>query len=366
MLRAVLGSLFAFSLVHTIATAQDRVTALDRSSKTGATLMRSGSITAEDPGKVTISSGDNRRSDLPVSDLVDVAYDGEPTAELNAARTAERERKIDVALAAYADALKKVPADKKLLRRHLEFKLAEMRTALADAGANPAVALEALRQFAKTHPDSRQSLACYENMGRLLVVARQPVAEVVEGLAQLRSKYGADNKEVANRCDLLRSELILQELELIAMKDGMEAAKIKAAAAGKAISELITIADRTVQPELQARQTYCQALATPGPALSAWETQLKSNEDAHSRAGIHLTRADYHRLMQNYKEAMWDYLWVDTVYFADRNQQAKALYQLIEVFDKLGDVAKSRDCKERLASDGRLRDTRYQKQSAVK
>lgn len=349
--------------VYSVA-AQDRVTYLDRSSKTGATLLKSGTITGEDPGKVTLSSGDARRSDVPVSDIIDIAYDGEPTAEMNAARTAERERKYDVALAGYADALRKSPSDKKLLRRHLEYKIAEMRTAQADAGVNPAAALDALRQFLKTHPDSRQSLAAYDNLGRLLVTARQPINEVVEALGGIRSKYGTDSKEVANRCDLLRSDLILQDLELTAQKEGMDAAKSKAATAAKAIAELVTIADRSAQPDLLARQTYCQALNNPASGtLAAWETQLKTTDDPHSRASIHLTRGDYYRLTQNYKEAMWDYLWVDTVYFADRHQQARALFQLIDVFDKLGDAAKSRDCKERLQNDGRLRDTKQAKQS---
>ncbi len=58
---------------------------------------------------------------------------------------------------------------------------------------------------------------------------------------------------------------------------------------------------------------------------------------------------------------MWDYLWVDTVYFAEREQQAKALYHLIEVFEKIGDSPKSRESRERLTADARLKDTRYQR-----
>lgn len=363
MQRVVSCCLLILPALHSAA-AQDRVTYLDRTSKTGATLIKSGTITGEDPGKATLTSGDNRRSDIPVSDIIDIAYDGESLAEMNAARAAERERKYDVALAGYVDALRKSPSDKKWLRRHLEYKVAEMRTAQADAGVNPAAAVDALRQFLKVHPESRQSLAACDNLGRLLIIARQPVNEVMETLAGIRSKHGADSKEVANRCDLLRSDLILQDLELTAQKDGRDAAKRKAATAAKAIAELITIADRSAQPDLIARQTFCQAISNPDPGtVAAWETQLKNTDDPHSRASIHLARGDYHRLMQNYKEAMWDYLWVDTVYFTDRHQQARALYYLIDVFDKLGDAAKSRDCKERLQNDGRLRDTRQAKLS---
>jgi hypothetical protein len=341
--------------------AQDRVTFVDRSSKTGATLLRSGSITVEDPGKVTITSSDGRRSDIPVSDIIDVLYEGEPQSEMNAARTAERERRYDAALAAYADASKKVTADKKLLRRHLEYKEAEMRTAQAEAGTNPGAALDALRAFAKNHSECRQVLSCYDALGRLLIIGRQPIAEVVEALAQLRSKFGTDNKDVASRCDLLRSDLIVQELEQVFLKEGLPVAKSKSTAAAKSLAELVTIADRTIEPELTAKVNYCKAYGDPNVSFAAWDGQLKATEDPHSRAAIHLIRGDYYRLSNNMKEAMWDYLWVDTVYFADRNQQAKALFQLIEVFDKLGDTAKSRDCKERLQSDGRLRDTRYSK-----
>lgn len=360
MLRFVL-LISSWALLAGLATAQDRVTFVDRSSKTGGTLLRSGNIASEDPGKIVITSNDGRRSDIPVSDVADVIYDGEPQAELNAARTAERERKIDVALTAYSDALKKAGADKKLLRRHLEFKLAELRTAQADGGVNPAQAVEALRAFARSNPESRQILACYDALGRLLIASGQPVQEVSDALAQLRSKYGTDNKDVASRCDLLRSDLLIQELQQLFSKNG-QAAKSQSTEMAKSLAQLVTIADRANQAELQAKQTFCQAFSDVAPALAAWESQLKSNaDDTHSRAAIHLIRGDFHRLMGNYKEAMWDYLWVDTVYFADRAQQAKALYYLTEVFDKLGDAAKSRECKDRLQNDARLRDTRFQK-----
>lgn len=343
------------------AQAQDRVTFVDRSSKTGATLLRSGTIVSEDPGKLVMTINDGRRSDIPVSDVVDVVYDGEPQTELTAARTAERERKMDVALTAYADAARKVTGDKKLLRRHLDFKLAEMRTAQADAGANAGQAIDALRAFAKAHSESRQILACYDALGRLLVAQGQPVQEVSDSLAQLRSKYGTDNKEVANRCDLLRSDLIIQELQQVYARNPA-AAKVRSVEMAKGLGELVTISDRANQAELTAKQTFCQAFGDPAASLSAWDAQLKAQaDDAHSRAAIHLVRGDFHRLLQNYKEAMWDYLWVDTVYFGDRAQQAKALYYLVDVFDKLGDAAKSRECKDRLQHDNRLRDTRYQK-----
>ncbi|HMO34852.1 MAG TPA: hypothetical protein PKA06_02315 [Gemmatales bacterium] len=349
---------FPVATIH----AQDRVSFLDRSSKTGTTLLRSGTIINEDPGKITLSGNDGRRSDIPISDIVEVIYEGEPQTEMNAARSAERERKVDAALAGYQDAFKKAPNDRKLLRRHLEFKLAEMRTVQAEGGANPQQAIEALQAFAKNHPESRQIILCYEHLGNCLLQNSQQIGIVLDALASLRSKYGTDNKEVAARCDLLRSDFILQQLITTFQKEGKDTAKGQVETVKQALAEIITIADRSIQPEIVAKQNFCQALIDPQAATVAWDMQLQSmGEDTYSRAAIHLIRADYYRLQQNYREAMWDYLWVDTVYFADRSQQAKALYHLIEVFDKLGDTAKSRDCRERLLNDNRLRDTRYQR-----
>ena len=87
----------------------------------------------------------------------------------------------------------------------------------------------------------------------------------------------------------------------------------------------------------------------------------KRHMDLSTRQAEIEVEAQIAELTQKYREAMWDYLWVDTVYFADREQQAKALYHLAEVFDKLGDAVKSREAKERLLADARLKDTRYQK-----
>jgi hypothetical protein len=343
------------------ASAQDRITILDRSSKTASPVTRNGTIVSEDPGRIVFTSSDNRRMDVSANDVLDVQYESEPTIEMNAARGAERDRKYDAALAAYADALKKVPADKRLIKRHIEYKLAELRTLQADAGGAGAPAVEALRQFFAANAGGRQALACLDNLGRLLILARQSPKEVVQGLAQVRSAYGGDNKELASRCDLLRCDLLSFDVELTVGKEGLQPAKNKISEAIKTLYELKANADRATAIELAARETLFKALLGDAGASASWEQQLKSSEEPRARAAVHLARGDYYRLMQKYKEAMWDYLWVDTVYFAERDQQAKAIYHLMEVFEKLGDSPKAREAKERLQADPRLRDTRYQK-----
>src|SRR5262245_3604599 len=106
MLRACLP-LLALTCLPASILAQDRVTFLDRTSRSTSPVLRTGAISAEDPAKLTMTANDGRRSDVPSFDILDVVYDAEPATEMNAARAAERDRKWDVALAAYADALKR-------------------------------------------------------------------------------------------------------------------------------------------------------------------------------------------------------------------------------------------------------------------
>ncbi len=251
--------------------AQDRITFLDRASRSPAPLLRNGTITSEDPGKVVFTN-DNRRSDVPAGDVLDVQYEGEPTIELNAARAAERDRKLDAALAAYGDALKKVTPDKRFIRRHIEYKLAELRVTQAEAGGAAAPAIDALRAFYQKNPDGRQTLACLEHLGRLLITSRQPAAEVIQGLNQVRSTFGGDNRELANRCDLLRNDLLALEVEMLYTKDP-QAAKGKAEETAKTLAEMARGADRAVAGELAAREQFCRAIAgASSEALTAWES----------------------------------------------------------------------------------------------
>ena len=92
---------------------------------------------------------------------------------------------------------------------------------------------------------------------------------------------------------------------------------------------------------------------------------LNQAADDRTRAAVHLGRGDCFRLTGKYREAMWEYLWVDSVYNEDREKQAKAVYYLHELFSDRLEMPNAKDyakeCQDRLKTQARLQDTYYQK-----
>jgi tetratricopeptide (TPR) repeat protein len=346
----------------------DRVRVITDRTKTPPTVAtRSGAVTAENAAKITFTGQSGQKAEIRVADIVEIQYDGEPD-EVATGRAAENKRVYDQALTSYRDALKKLPKESKLLQTHLEFKVARMLVHQADAGNLEArhQAIDALRKFKDAHPDARQTVECLDLLSRLLVMEGRSPEEVVKAFQALRTKH-ADNKEISNRCDLFESQLLLQEGQLL-LKDRPDEGKKKYEQAQTKLTAMLQGADKADALRVRIGLAECKA------ALGKQEEAIKDIDGVYKEAGddnsvkaaVHLGRGDCFRLNKQYREAMWDYLWVDVVYNQDREQQARALYYLQECFDGLKDTdataaAKAKDCRDRLQNDPRLKDTRYQK-----
>ena len=64
---------------------------------------------------------------------------------------------------------------------------------------------------------------------------------------------------------------------------------------------------------------------------------------------IHNCLGDYYRLRKELEPAFWEYLKVDTLYSQDKEESAKALYYLAELFDKVkNDKVRAEECLTRL------------------
>src|SRR5262249_19205289 len=76
---------------------------------------------------------------------------------------------------------------------------------------------------------------------------------------------------------------------------------------------------------------------------------IKATGEAPILALAHNTLGDYYREKQQDEDAFWEYLRVDVLYTADREEHAKALYWLAKLFDSVKkDKAKAQECVERL------------------
>lgn len=349
----------------------DRVRIYTDRTKTPPTLTtRTGTVVSEDAAKTVFVSGTGQRIEIKNSDIADILYDGEPD-EVGAARVAENRRSYEQALNLYTEALRRVNRDNKLARINIEFKIAKMLTHLADAGAveQRGKAIEALRKFVAEHPDSRQTVEALDMLSRLLVMEGRPVDEVIRAFQALRSKH-ADNKEITNRCDLFESQLLLEEGQIL-LKDRRDEARKKYEQAQAKLKGMLDGADKADALRVRIGLAECKAvLGNQEEAIKEIEAIFaEAGEDPALRAAVHLGRGDCYRLNGQYREAMWDYLWVDVVYNQDREQHARALYFLQECFENLKEsdpnaAARAKEARERLLNDPRLKDTRYQKLAA--
>jgi hypothetical protein len=82
------------------------------------------------------------------------------------------------------------------------------------------------------------------------------------------------------------------------------------------------------------------------------DTQVKAQ--AHNALGECLFKAD------RYSEAVWEFLYVDTVYSQDKHERAKALYYLWKTFERLNNEERSKECRQMLVSDPQFTGTEFQ------
>jgi tetratricopeptide (TPR) repeat protein len=96
--------------------------------------------------------------------------------------------------------------------------------------------------------------------------------------------------------------------------------------------------------------------------LDGMETQLtkiiRAAKDDHLLALAHNTLGDYYRIKNNKEQAFWEYCKVDVLYNQDREEHAKALYYLSQLYDlPRNDNERAQECLTRLKSpsyDGTL------------
>jgi tetratricopeptide (TPR) repeat protein len=88
---------------------------------------------------------------------------------------------------------------------------------------------------------------------------------------------------------------------------------------------------------------------------------IRATDDGKVRGLGHNLLGELHQKKGELEEAFWHYLRVDALYNDDPEEQARALFHLATLFDKVKkDPTRAADCKRRLMDDT-LKGTRYQK-----
>jgi tetratricopeptide (TPR) repeat protein len=81
------------------------------------------------------------------------------------------------------------------------------------------------------------------------------------------------------------------------------------------------------------------------------QSAIEGSSDTTVRALAHNTLGDYYREKKQDDEAFWQYLRVDTLYPADREEHARALYWLSKLYESVKkDKGKATECLDKLKS----------------
>lgn len=315
----------------------DRVEFLTRvKDRERATTTRTGFILEETPAKVVLRLTGGDRLEIPADDVVDISYEGAPSAVL-LAKGSERAGQWEAAIGHWEKALKELPAGLALARPSIRLRLVDLKSRLAGAKAEDTLA--DWRQFVREFPSARQTPQAWEKLGEALLRDGQTMAEAAAGLETLRRSF--PDPRLVLRCDLAIARLGLAQAESLAAQADL--AKAGRELALSKLEPLAKKAEMLQSPEF--RRLWVQTLARCGrgkEAAKLLEDRLASADNAE-RPQLLWERGELLRAEGNWAAARWDYLRLELLYPQRTDLLDLARDRLAEVFEKLGDTARAED-----------------------
>jgi predicted negative regulator of RcsB-dependent stress response len=338
--------------------AQDEITYYDRATKKDAKI--SGAIQSESPSQIVVKPAVGAAKTIPVPDLGDIfynvpqlirqeyrgAFNAEGRAE-KALKEADRRKELASALQRYQELLPKVTEERP--KTHVEFKIAKLLAWQAeDDPAGLDAAIDKLKQFKKEHPNSWEISRAADLLAQLLVRKKdyEGAQKAYEDLAATPNL----SPETRQQCELKVAQVLVK-------------AK-KYDVAEKRLQELAKTVPADSPPGIRLQLSLAEAEAASGkaePAAKRLEAIIDKVSDVDLKASAYNTLGDCHRLANRPKDALWDYLWVDVMYYQNKEEHAKALYYLTKLFKELKDEKRAQQYRAKLESKD-FAGQEYQKQ----
>jgi hypothetical protein len=310
-------------------------------------------IQEETPAGISYKLSSGRKDKLRAKDILDITYQvpqglrleyrgiggKEREAELPTTKAEKRVKLLQEAQKQYQDMIPKL-GDAKFAQRHVQFKSADLLARLAaDDPTQREAALEALTKFKIEHGEGWQLLACAKQIASLKELSgdTEAVKKIYEELA---AKPELD-KETRQEFGLLQARMLLRTSQTAAAKTKLTELA-KDVSAGDSRSERLKV--------------YLAACDATQGISKETEKQLTSIIAGPSENDIKAlacnTLADAQLKAGKAEDAFWLYLYVDTLYPQDREEHAKALFQLAKLFEQVKkDPVRGQQCMERLATD---------------
>lgn len=294
----------------------------------------SGQIQAETPLAIQIKPATGAARDLPVEQVAEVTYSGQP-ASLPLAETREANGALPEALEQFKAAASQA-ADREFILQTAAFGQARVLARIAEAEPERAAeAIAALEGFLKQYPNSRHKGPALEWLARLSL-ATGDTARADTALAQLAAlPWAATQAAILQARVLSRKGQHGQALEAI---DKIIAALPKGAPRGPDA--------RLVRAEtLAAAGKYSEAEAAAREVIDS-----APPEEVELQAHAHNTLGDCLRAAKKPKDALFAYLHTDILYDQDKEQHALALARIVELWKELKNNERADEVQARLKS----------------
>jgi tetratricopeptide (TPR) repeat protein len=302
---------------------------------------------------------------IPAGDVIDVHYDdlkpsdlrlsggayltakkAEADADTNA-DAAKRKASLATAIAKYQETLKKMEPHK-YAHRNLEYKVAvlTLRQALTEQ-TSTAAALTKMQKFKDDYPNSWQ------------------INHIVPTLAQMQMDAGDFKGAALTYQEMAVMEVfpadIRRNAELMVVQVTVKAGDFKGAQ--KKLDDLEKKAAGNPAFASRIKMTRAEVLVGEKKmdlAVPILQQLLKDTKDVQVKAQAHNTLGECLFKANRYPEALWEFLYVDTVYSQDKHERAKALYYLWKTFDQIGSDERSKECRQMLLGDPQFAGTEFQ------
>jgi tetratricopeptide (TPR) repeat protein len=272
---------------------------------------------------------------------------------LTAKTDKERLKHLDEAIAWYGKVFAKLtPKEHRFQRRHVAFKAAYLLAQKADIEGTDAartVAVAKLKEFKTTYSDCWQLGLALQTLARL----------------QIEQKSYDDAEETLTALAAAPVSVALrQEAELSVAQMAMKAGKLEVARKRlEAVAQKLPPGTPAAQKAYLAQAECLAGLKQLPAARQIVDRILPEAKDESVKAVAYNTLGYCYLKGDQLKDACWAFLWVDVVYNQDKAEHAKALYYLHQVFARLNQGDRARECLEALVNDRQFVGLDFQKKA---
>jgi tetratricopeptide (TPR) repeat protein len=363
---------FAVGLTTLGSALADDIRYSDSANKGKEVRLSNGTINSESPTAIVFTPDRGAKLTIPAMDVIDVKYtirgekniaynralEQEDLAEKESAKPADRRAAYEKAIDLYKKFIPEIAKEKnaKDIQRQVEWKIARLTVRLAEFDKQPPRAgMELLAKFKADYPDSWQIGHCYQLLAYL-----EESQEDYNAAIKTYEEWAKNDKfpkEIRQNCEAKITDLLIRakrhneaERRLIELLKklpendpasfGYRVELAKCMAANKKMDEAQKQIDEIIH-----KATDKDVIARAFNAKGDCYLEFGGND--------------------KYRQAMWEYLMVDRCYRQNKEEHAKALYNLYRCFTAMKDAKKAEICKKELQEDPKFEGSTWRSKLAA-